>query len=524
MRHAAVRAGSHGNLVSAFSPVFDLELLEMDAALAGGDGAAGFDRRWSQLTLGPGEGGATVSTVVQRMHALLRDGSLFTCQLWQDLHHLRAAYITAAPASPDLAADPPSPGLSLGPAAAAAPSLAVAGAARPGSSGSGGGGDSSRGSVDAGGRVDVGAIARDLLAAGYLVQLRDEAAGERRKDARQCLQQLRHRFIVCMGARGAAVERGGGGGGWPGGGGGGGAGGAHVTDAVGDTHYLPEPLVVEPRFREQFVIAQPTPAYAALLEAVPACFVGTVSRLEAVATLLCEAMAAAFKQQGLPVPPWRSRQATLSKWAPQQLTALADKIAHVRRVSLPGPAAPGAAAAAYTQPPPQQPQLQQPQQLVQPQQPPLPPRVASSGALAQVAAAVAAAFGGGGPAGGGSGGLGHSNSVLKFTRKASAEWKERRPTGKKVKSLLAAALRKSGSRGNLLGGAAAAAAAAAGGAPAAAGAPGGASSSGGARNGPGPMPRAAIRTVANEPGCGRITTVRWGALLEVPPPQQQQQQ
>jgi hypothetical protein len=38
------------------------------------------------------------------------------------------------------------------------------------------------------------------------------------------------------------------------------------------------------------------------------------------------------------------------------------------------------------------------------------------------------------------------------------------------------------------------------------------------------MPRAAIRTVANEPGCGRITTVRWGALLEVPPPQQQQQQ
>jgi hypothetical protein len=369
---------------------------------------------------------------------------------------------------------------------------------------------------------------------------------------------------------------------------------------------------VEPRFREQFVIAQPTPAYAALLEAVPACFVGTVSRLEAVATLLCEAMAAAFKQQGLPVPPWRSRQATLSKWAPQQLTALADKIAHVRRVSLPGPAAPGAAAAAYTQvhghahaqlrsderpaaqamehaaacsapglfgacysgglgllyyypssttapalpvvadcrvaadaavtlgtleptapaaapllppqPPPQQPQLQQPQQLVQPQQPPLPPRVASSGALAQVAAAVAAAFGGGGPAGGGSGGLGHSNSVLKFTRKASAEWKERRPTGKKVKSLLAAALRKSGSRGNLLGGAAAAAAAAAGGAPAAAGAPGGASSSGGARNGPGPMPRAAIRTVANEPGCGRITTVRWGALLEVPPPQQQQQQ
>lgn len=94
------------------------------------------------------------------------------------------------------------------------------------------------------------------------MQLRDEAQAERPKDVRQCLQHLRHRFLVCMGARGAAADA-------PAqqqAAAGAGAASGFVTDAVGDAHYLPEPLVVEPRFREQFVIAQLTPAYEALLE------------------------------------------------------------------------------------------------------------------------------------------------------------------------------------------------------------------------------------------------------------------
>ena len=71
------------------------------------------------------------------------------------------------------------------------------------------------------------------------MQLRDEAQQDRTKDARNCLQNLRHRFLVCLGYR-------------------------PVGD--GEPVYLSEPVVVEPRFREQFAIAHPTPAYEATLQ------------------------------------------------------------------------------------------------------------------------------------------------------------------------------------------------------------------------------------------------------------------
>ena len=70
-----------------------------------------------------------------------------------------------------------------------------------------------------------------------------------------------------------------------------------------------------------------------LLQAVPPCFVGPVHRLETVVKLLCQEMTIAFKSQGLPVPPWRTRQAMLSKWAPAQLAQLAEKMAMMRRMS-----------------------------------------------------------------------------------------------------------------------------------------------------------------------------------------------
>jgi uncharacterized protein (TIGR01615 family) len=464
-----------------------------------------------------------------------------------------------------------------GPLAAAAPPPASGAAAST----------APRGSLDPGGAVDVEGIARELLAAGYLVQLRDEAAGERPRDVRQCLQQLRHRFVVCMGARGAGDDCGG-----------------------EEPHYLAEPLVVEPRFRDQFVIAQPTRAYEALLEAVPPCFVGTAARLEAVVAFLCEEMAGAFKQQGLAVPPWRSKQATLSKWAPQQLAALAAKIAGVRRAAMAGGAvfaggpaahhaqlqagarpAAGAVAHAAAGSAPAAGRGSEPMAGVvmavavdgaaaSGPQPQFPRDLAAQPAHAPGLPAPAQQHGGGArhyfpspvdgptvkwadlPGGGGAGVaiaveaadafmtppaamcppppsqqqqqqqqqqqhqvvVTNSNGAatpLKFTRKASAEWKERRPGsgGKKVKSLLAAALKKSGSRGNL----SSAAAAAAGGAAVAAAAAQQRSGGGGGEDAAAAARRAAapIRTTPNEAGWGCITTVRWGAFHD---PQQQQHQ
>lgn len=49
---------------------------------------------------------------------------------------------------------------------------------------------------------------------------------------------------------------------------------------------------------------------------------------------MCEQMVASYKMQGLPVPPWRTRQALLSKWSPSALAELALKIQSVRRLSV----------------------------------------------------------------------------------------------------------------------------------------------------------------------------------------------
>jgi uncharacterized protein (TIGR01615 family) len=75
------------------------------------------------------------------------------------------------------------------------------------------------------------------------------------------------------------------------------------------------PVIVEAQFREHFAIAHPTPAYAVLLAAAPAEFVGSSERLAALAELLSAGVAVAFREQGLPLPPWRRAKSLLSKWA-----------------------------------------------------------------------------------------------------------------------------------------------------------------------------------------------------------------
>lgn len=61
---------------------------------------------------------------------------------------------------------------------------------------------------------------------------------------------------------------------------------------------LDESVLVDPKFKEQFEIAHPTARYAALLDEVPPCFVGTEERLVALVELLCSEMSAAFRGTG----------------------------------------------------------------------------------------------------------------------------------------------------------------------------------------------------------------------------------
>ena len=90
-------------------------------------------------------------------------------------------------------------------------------------------------------------------------------------------------------------------------------------------------LILEPRFRESFAIASPTPQFAEVLAAVPEEFVGSARRLTAIVEVVCEQIRLSFQAQGLPVPPWRQPSALASKWFPPP--------SRCRRSSCPAPTA-----------------------------------------------------------------------------------------------------------------------------------------------------------------------------------------
>lgn len=76
-------------------------------------------------------------------------------------------------------------------------------------------------------------------------------------------------------------------------------------------------LVVDPHFGCQFVVANPSPRFAALQRLLPQAFVGTMEQLEHVVDWVCREMEWSFKQQGQALPPWREHGAMLTKWQPR---------------------------------------------------------------------------------------------------------------------------------------------------------------------------------------------------------------
>ncbi len=96
-----------------------------------------------------------------------------------------------------------------------------------------------------------------------------------------CLEKLHHSFIICTGRSDRTVA-----------------------------HYC----LVDPHFRDQFRIGQPTESYDIVLSVMPPEFVGSPLRLQALADLLCTEIVEVYKEQKLPLPPWRKSGAMLSKW------------------------------------------------------------------------------------------------------------------------------------------------------------------------------------------------------------------
>lgn len=165
----------------------------------------------------------------------------------------------------------------------------------------------------------------DLVAAaqalGFTVRLRDCVGGGA---GAQCLHNLRHSFLILSPSAHGAASR------------------SYAPSAAA------EEVIIDPTFRDNFVIAHPSPRYSAALEALPHVFIGTLSTVQPLVELLCAEMALAFKEAGIVMPPWRSLRSMMTKWMPRRsldlpLPAAAPRTTvavHASATSAAAPAAP----------------------------------------------------------------------------------------------------------------------------------------------------------------------------------------
>ncbi|EIE20451.1 hypothetical protein COCSUDRAFT_57601 [Coccomyxa subellipsoidea C-169] len=135
------------------------------------------------------------------------------------------------------------------------------------------------------GRPDTVVLASKLAAVGYKLTIRTALGGG---SGRSCFHNLHHEFLLVSGDPEFGVPQ--------------------------EKEYL-----IDPYFRDQFHIPQPTPAYEELMRLLPAEYVGTSARLVPLVQLLCEEMGAAFEARAMTCPPWRQAKAMLSKWLPTKV-------------------------------------------------------------------------------------------------------------------------------------------------------------------------------------------------------------
>lgn len=94
-----------------------------------------------------------------------------------------------------------------------------------------------------------------------------------------------------------------------------------------------ERVVVDVDFRAAFEVARPTKAYRALLQRLPAVFVGKDDRLRLLVAAAADAARASLKKRGLHLPPWRKLEYMRAKWlsaydreAPASPDSAADEV------------------------------------------------------------------------------------------------------------------------------------------------------------------------------------------------------
>lgn len=136
--------------------------------------------------------------------------------------------------------------------------------------------------------VEYARLAHLLSNAGYRVSVQSPGECKCLNKSRKCLEKLSHTFLT------------------------------YTTPSQ-------EEGIIEPRLREQFEIAHPTLFYKTLLDQLPAEFVGPATKLRTLVEAVSSAMAGAFKEMEMSLPPWRRLPATLSKWGLDKTEPLGGK-------------------------------------------------------------------------------------------------------------------------------------------------------------------------------------------------------
>lgn len=105
----------------------------------------------------------------------------------------------------------------------------------------------------------------------------------------KCLEVLRHKFLmveqVVTGVKGKAIQS--------------------------------REVVVQPYFRQHFVLPVMSNRYEKLLELVPDVYAGGRTRLKKQLEVICSEADFCFKGFNWEVPPWRYLNSTVSKWCPK---------------------------------------------------------------------------------------------------------------------------------------------------------------------------------------------------------------
>jgi len=126
-------------------------------------------------------------------------------------------------------------------------------------------------------QIDVTTFCQDLVKLGYSATVVSSNEKDKPIDKYRCFSKLRHSFIILQKEEEQIV-------------------------------------IIDPNFRDQFVISRPTEKYEKILSFVPRIFIGDWALLFNQVLVISGEMTESFKEKKISLPPWRRQNSILSKW------------------------------------------------------------------------------------------------------------------------------------------------------------------------------------------------------------------